>query len=63
VVLTGSGSPELREECLRAGAEAFVEKPFDVAFVVDIARKAALAKRERERSRESRGPVEQQHSN
>ncbi|HEY8209751.1 MAG TPA: response regulator [Myxococcaceae bacterium] len=59
VVLTGNGSPELREECLRAGAEAFVEKPFDVSFVVDIARKAASARRERERSRMERGLVEQ----
>ena len=62
VILTANGSPELREECLRAGAEAFVEKPFDVSFVVGIARRAALAKRERERLGLARKIVEQ-HSN
>ena len=31
IILTVSGSPEIRNECLALGAAAFVEKPFDVA--------------------------------
>lgn len=31
IVLTVSGGPEIRNECLALGASAFVEKPFDVA--------------------------------
>lgn len=55
VVLTGNGTAELREECLRSGAEAFVEKPFDAQAIVEIARKATVARRERERLRVARG--------
>jgi two-component system response regulator GlrR len=29
VVLTGVGSPQIRAECLRRGAAAYLEKPFD----------------------------------
>ena len=31
IVLTASGSPEVKAECLRQGAAAFLEKPLDPA--------------------------------
>lgn len=39
VVLTALGSPELKAECLRQGASAFLEKPLNTAQLVDVVEK------------------------
>jgi len=40
VVLTAFGSPTVRDECLRDGAAAFLEKPLDAAALTDAVRGA-----------------------
>lgn len=45
VVLTAFGSPEVRAECLRQGAVAFLEKPLDASTLVGAV-KDALSPRE-----------------
>ncbi|HEV2436119.1 MAG TPA: response regulator [Verrucomicrobiae bacterium] len=39
VVLTALGSPEMKAECLRQGASAFLEKPLNTAQLVDVVEK------------------------
>jgi DNA-binding NtrC family response regulator len=36
IVLTAFGSPEVKAECLRQGAAAFLEKPLDSAHLLDV---------------------------
>jgi DNA-binding NtrC family response regulator len=36
IVLTAFGSPEVKAECLRQGAAAFLEKPLDTAGLLDV---------------------------
>lgn len=36
IVLTAFGSPEVRAECLRQGAAAFLEKPLDTAQLLEV---------------------------
>lgn len=36
VVLTAFGSPEVKDECLRQGAVAFLEKPLETAALLDV---------------------------
>lgn len=38
IVLTAFGSPEVRDECLRQGAMAILEKPLDSEQLVDVVR-------------------------
>ncbi len=44
IILTGHGSPQDREECLRLGAFAFLQKPVDLEDLSEVMRRA-LAKR------------------
>lgn len=36
IVLTAFGSPDVRAECLRQGAAAFLEKPLDTAALLNV---------------------------
>ena len=47
IVLTGHGSPQDREECLKLGAFAFLQKPVDFEDLSEVMRQA-LKKRRRE---------------
>ena len=40
IVLTAYGSPDVRAECLRQGAVAFLEKPLDSQALIDAVRNA-----------------------
>ena len=35
-MLTAFGSPDVKAECLRQGAAAFLEKPLDTAALLDV---------------------------
>lgn len=50
VVLTAFGSPKVREECLRQGAVAFLEKPLDAPTLVSALRNA-LSPKDSEKTR------------
>jgi len=39
IVLTAFGSPDVKAECLRQGAAAFLEKPLDTAQLLDVVEK------------------------
>ena len=39
IVLTAFGSPDVRAECLRQGASAFLEKPLDTPQLLDVVEK------------------------
>src|SRR5262249_41911979 len=40
IVMTGHSDPQARERCLRAGAVAFLEKPFQATELLDAVRSA-----------------------
>jgi two-component system, NtrC family, C4-dicarboxylate transport response regulator DctD len=48
IVLTAFGSPEVKAECLRQGAVAFLEKPLDTPHLLDVV-KDVLARQTREK--------------
>jgi len=43
VVLTVSGTPEIRDQCLALGASGFLDKPFDVATLTDVVERLLAA--------------------
>jgi DNA-binding NtrC family response regulator len=45
VILTGFGSPKVRDECLNQGAVAFLEKPLDASVLIEAV-KGALSPQE-----------------
>ena len=54
IVLTAFGSPEVKTECFRQGASAFLEKPLDTTQLLDVLGKVFVGEQTRPGTPDSR---------